>query len=587
MKFVTVGLAALAFAACTTMGGAPIETAADAKFRAIYETEWAWRQSLDPEDDEDTVDEDKVPKTWGRVDPATQAERLAYMKGVMVKLDALDAGALSQEAQIDQSIYREQIAVRMSAIEFREYEKPLNADSTFWTGVASSAPKAFRSEAQARAYISRLNDTPRYFADQVANMKLGLARGFTPPRVTLQGRAESISAVYEGKTAEQSAFYEPFSALPLSISAETRVALQAEAKAAIERRVFPAYRELLPYFRDEYYPQTTTELAATKLPDGKAYYAAQIREYTTLSKTPEEIHQIGLAEVAKIRGEMAEVMKDVGFKGNLQAFLAFLRSDPQFYAKTSEELLWRAAWISKKFDGKAKYYFGRLPRSRFAVIPVPDDIAPFYTVGRGGTGVYLVNTYNLPSRALYSLPALTLHESAPGHAFQMPLADEQEDMPEFRRKTYISAFGEGWALYCEKLGVEMGMYETPYEKFGMLSYQMWRAARLVVDTGIHAKGWTREQGLAFFHENTALADHEIATEVDRYISWPGQALSYYLGEMAIIEARAKAEAALGAKFDLRYFHDTVLQLGSVPLPVLSARIDRWIADGGPDPYAGK
>jgi len=232
-----------------------METPADAKFRAIYETEWAWRQSLDPEDDEDTVDEDKMPKTWGRVDPATQAERLSYMKGVMAKLDSIDANALTPEAQINLSIYREQIAVRMSAIEFREYEKPLNADSTFWTGVASSAPKAFRSEAQARAYIARLNDTPRYFADQVANMKLGLARGFTPPRVTLQGRAESISAVYEGKTAEQSAFYEPFKALPLSISAETRAALQAEAKAAIEKQVFPAYRELLPYFRDDYYPR--------------------------------------------------------------------------------------------------------------------------------------------------------------------------------------------------------------------------------------------------------------------------------------------------------------------------------------------
>lgn len=587
MKFVAIGFAAFAFAACATMGSGPMETAADATFRAIYEAEWGWRQSLDPEEDEDTVDEDKAPKTWGRVDPATQAERLAYMTAVMAKLDAIDAGSLSPEAQINLLIYREQIAVRMSAIEFREYEKPLNADTTFWTNVASSAPKAFRSEALARSYISRLNDTPRYFADQIANMKLGLARGFTPPRVTLQGRAESISAVYEGKTAEQSSFYEPFKALPLSIPAGARAALQADAKAAIEGQVFPAYRELLPYFRDQYYPHTTTDLAATKLPNGDAYYAAQIREYTTLSKTPEEIHQIGLVEVAKIRAEMAEVMKEVGFKGDLQAFLTFLRTDPQFYAKTPEELSWRAAWIAKKFDGKAKYYFGRLPRSRFAVIPVPDDIAPFYTAGRGGTGVYLVNTYNLPSRTLYSLPALTLHESAPGHAFQMPLADEQEDMPEFRRKTYISAFGEGWALYCEKLGVEMGMYETPYEKFGMLSYQMWRAARLVIDTGIHAKGWTREQALAFFHENTALANHEIATEVDRYISWPGQALSYYLGEMAIIEARQKAEAALGARFDLRYFHDTVLQLGSVPLPVLSARIDTWIADGGPDPYASK
>lgn len=587
MKFVAISFAALAIAACATMGGAPMETAADAKFRAIYETEWAWRQSDDQEPDEDSIDEEKLPQTWGRVDPARQAERLAYMKGVMVKLDTLDANALTPEAQINLLIYREQISVRISALEFREYEKPLNADTTFWTNVASSAPKAFRSEAQAKAYIARLNDTPRYFADQVANMKLGLARGFTPPRVTLQGRADSISAVYQGKTAEQSAFYEPFLALPASIPADTRAKLQADAKTAIETNVFPAYRDLLPYFRDQYFPNATTDLAATKLPNGDAYYAAQIREYTTLNKSPEEIHQIGLAEVAKIRAQMDGVMKEVGFKGDLQAFLAFLRTDPQFYPKTPEELLMRGAWIAKTFDGKAKYYFGRLPRSRFSVIPVPADVAPFYTAGRGGTGVYLLNTYNLPSRALYSLPALTLHESAPGHAFQMPLADEQEDMPEFRRKSYISAFGEGWALYCEKLGEEMGMYETPYEKFGMLSYQMWRAARLVVDTGIHAKGWTREQALAFFHENTALADHEIGTEVDRYISWPGQALSYYLGEMAIVEARAKAEATLGDKFDIRYFHDTVLQLGSVPLPVLTARIDKWIADGGPDPYAKK
>ena len=584
MKSVLVGVAFGMLAACTTMSGSPGETAADASFRAIYEAEWEWRKTLDPEEDEESPDADAAPRSWSRVDPASQAERLAYMKDVIAKLDALDTQALSPEAKINLAIYRDQIEVRIAQIDFKEYEKPLNADSTFWTNVASYGPKAFSSETQARAWISRLNDVPRYFADETANMRLGLARGFTPPRVTLEGRAASISSVYEGKTPEQSSFYEPFLSLPANIPAATRSELQAEAKAAIVDKVFPAYRALLPFFRDEYYPKTTTELAATRLPNGEAYYAAQIREYTTLKLTPDEIHQIGLDEVAKIKARMHEVMKEAGFTGDLAAFLAFLRTDPQFYAKTPDELLMRAAWISKKFDGKAKYFFGRLPRSRFEVIPVPDDIAPFYTAGRGGPGVYLVNTYNLPSRALYSLPALTLHESAPGHAFQMPLADEQEGLPEFRRKTYISAFGEGWALYCELLGEEMGMYETPYEKFGMLSYQMWRAARLVVDTGIHAKGWTREQGQAFFRDNTALADHEITTEVDRYISWPGQALSYYLGEMAIVEGRKKAEAALGEKFDIRFFHDTVLQLGSVPLPVLEQRIDRFIAEGGPDPY---
>jgi uncharacterized protein (DUF885 family) len=297
----------------------------------------------------------------------------------------------------------------------------------------------------------------------------------------------------------------------------------------------------------------------------------------------DEIHRIGLAEMAKIRAEMAVTIAQTGFKGDLPAFLQFLRTDPRFYAKTPEELLMRAAWTAKKFDARAGEYFGYLPRQRFAIKPVPSDQAPYYTAGRGGPGVYLVNTYNLPARALYSLPALTLHESAPGHAFQMPIALEQKGVPPFRR-AYISAFGEGWALYTERLGVEMGIYETPYEVFGMLSYQAWRASRLVVDTGIHAKGWTREQAQAYLSENTALSQHEVETEVDRYISWPGQALSYYLGQMAVMEARAKAEKALGSKFDIRHFHDTVLQLGSVPLPVLAGRIDRFIAEGGPSPY---
>jgi uncharacterized protein (DUF885 family) len=281
---------------------------------------------------------------------------------------------------------------------------------------------------------------------------------------------------------------------------------------------------------------------------------------------------------------MLGVMKETGFTGDFPAFLKFLRTDPQFYAKTPEELLMRGAWIAKRFDGKAAQFFGYLPRQRFAIRPVPDDLAPFYTSGRGGPGVYLINTYNLPSRPLYSLTALTLHESAPGQAFQMPIAMEHKEQPEFRQHTYISAFGEGWALYCEKLGVEMGMYDNAYERFGMLSYQIWRAARLVVDTGIHSQGWTRERAIQYMLEYTALPQHEIETEVDRYIAWPAQALSYYLGEMAIVKARAKAEKELGPKFNIRAFHDTVLELGSVPLPVLEARIDQFIREGGKGPY---
>jgi uncharacterized protein (DUF885 family) len=281
---------------------------------------------------------------------------------------------------------------------------------------------------------------------------------------------------------------------------------------------------------------------------------------------------------------MLEVMKESGFKGDFVAFLRFLRTDPRFYARTPDELLMRAAWIAKKFDGKASQFFGYLPRQRFTIKPVPPDLAPFYTAGRGGPGVYLVNTYALDTRPLYNLTALTLHESAPGHAFQMPIALEHKDQPEFRQHTYLSAYGEGWALYCEHLGVEMGMYETPYDRFGMLGYQIWRAARLVVDTGIHSQGWTRERALAYMREYTALSEHEIETEVDRYIAWPAQALSYYLGERALIRARDKAEKALGTRFNIRAFHDAVLELGSVPLPVLETRIDRFIAEGGRGPY---
>ena len=368
------------------------------------------------------------------------------------------------------------------------------------------------------------------------------------------------------------------------IPATDQKSLRDKAVSTIRDVVQPAYAKLLEFVRTEYVPGGRATLAAGDLPDGAAYYQSKIREFTTLDMTPDAIHSFGEAEVARIHGEMVAAMRDTGFKGDFPAFLKFLRSDPRFAAKTPEELLMRAAWIAKKFDGKAAQYFGYLPRMRFAIRPVPEEMAPFYTAGRGGPGLYLVNTYNVASRPLYNLTALTLHESAPGHAFQLPIAMEHKGQPEFRQHTYISAYGEGWALYCEVLGVEMGMYETPYDRFGMLGYQMWRAARLVVDTGIHAQGWSRERAVAYFKEYTALPEHEIDTEIDRYISWPGQALSYYLGEASILKMRAKAEQALGAKFNIRAFHDAILELGSVPLPVLEARIDRFIAEGGKGPY---
>jgi uncharacterized protein (DUF885 family) len=554
---------------------------ADTQFKNIYTQEWTWRLGQKMEEGED--DEKGGTTTLPRVDPATQQKRLAYWQDVMKKLDGIKQDKLSAGELINYQVYKAQIAALIDAQKFREYEKPLNADTAFWSNMAGAARNVLTKEKEYQDYIKQLSDVPRYFNDQIVNMRAGMARGFTPPRVTLIGRDGSITSVTEAKTTQDTVFYMPFKTMPATIPAARQEELRAEGVKAIETYVLPSYRNLLKFMREEYVPASREDLAAENLPDGKAYYQSKIVEFTTTSMSADEIHQIGVSEMAKIRAEMLDVIKQTGFEGDLPAFLQFLRTDSRFYAKTPEELLMRSAWVAKKFDAKVGQYFGYLPRRRFAVIPVPDDQAPFYTSGRGGPGVYLVNTYNLPSRALYSMPALTLHESAPGHAFQMPVAMEQKGRPAFRN-AYISAYGEGWALYSERLGVEMGMYETPYEVFGMLSYQAWRASRLVVDTGIHSKGWTRKQAQDYLKANTALSEHEIETEVDRYISWPGQALSYYLGEMSIINARKKAEAALGSKFDIRAFHDTVLQLGSVPLPVLEARIDLFIKEGGKSPY---
>ncbi|HEY2676560.1 MAG TPA: DUF885 family protein, partial [Steroidobacteraceae bacterium] len=552
---------------------------ADARLQSIYSEEWKWReeQFADDEDSQKKIS-DHLPK----MDPATQEMRLHKWQEVLKQLDAIPRAELSQPEQINFDVYHPQIEGLIADQQFREFEMPANSDTTFWTDIGYTARRTYRTLEDYRNWISQMKDIPRYFHDQMDEMRAGLKRGFTPPRVTLIGRDGSITAVTDA-TPEASLFYAPFKDMP-GISEEDKKSLREQAVTVIRDSVQPVYRELLAFFRGEYLPGTRTSLAAYDLPDGKAYYRSRVRLFTTLDEDPAAIHAFGEAEVARLHQQMLDAMRESGFTGDFPAFLAYLRSDTRFQAKTPEELLMRAAWIAKRFDGKASQFFGQLPRARFTIRPVPDDLAPFYTAGRGGTGVYLLNTYNLPSRPLYNLTALTLHESAPGHAFQMPLALEHKQQPAFRQHTYISAYGEGWALYCEWLGLEMGMYDTPYDRFGMLNYQIWRAARLVVDTGIHSQGWSRERAIAYFRDYTALPLHEIETEVDRYIAWPGQALSYYLGEDAILKTRTKAEKALGERFNIRAFHDTVLELGSVPIPVLKERIDRFIAEGGKGPY---
>jgi uncharacterized protein (DUF885 family) len=553
------------------------------RFHTLSTQEWTWRQAqFAGADDEDTqaLPADHLP----RVDAATQAARERYWSEVLKQLDAIPADTLHGDDQVSYLVYRNQVETLLADQRFRTWQMPFNSDTSFWGNLGFTARRPLRNADDYRRYIGLLRDIPRYFDEQIANMRAGLARGFSVPRITLAGRDQAIAAVAQAQGTD-SLFYTPFRQMPAGIPADEQARLRAAGLAAIHDAVAPAHARLLDFIRNVYMKQARDSLAAEAMPDGKAFYRAQIRKYTTLDMSPDAIHALGLREVARLHAEMAQAIGETGFKGSFAGFLHELRTDPKFYPKSADELLKQAAWIANRVNGKIGQYVGRLPRQRFVIEPVPADLAPFYTGGRGGAGYYMVNTYDLPSRPLYALTALTLHESSPGHGLQMPLAAEHEGLPAFRRHTYLSAYGEGWALYSERLGVEMGMYDTPYDRFGYLGYQMWRACRLVVDTGIHHLGWSRQQALAYMRENTALGEHEIETEVDRYIAWPGQALAYYLGEMAIVDARARAEKALGERFDLRAFHDTVLALGSVPLPVLQQQIDRFIAHGGKSPYA--
>jgi uncharacterized protein (DUF885 family) len=555
---------------------------ADELLRDLYESEWRWRTEQLGE--QSLSSRGRIDDFLPDVSEAAQQERLRYWESVLDKLGSIAFERLSAAAKQDYSVYEQQISTLIAQQQYRMYERPANADTSFWSVLAERGNRALDSEEDARRYVKQLADVPRYFAQNIDNMRAGIGRGFGPPQVSMRGRQETIRTVATARAPEETAFFNPFDTLPGALPQEIRERLREDGAAVIATAVIPAYRELLTFVEQEYFPQLPVTTAAADGPDGAAFYQAQLREFTTTELSPQEIFDIGQREVAAIRAEMEDVAAQVGFAGDVPGLLEFMRTDPRFYAKTAKELLMVAAYEAKKFDLVVDRFFGKLPEMRFGIVEVPADLAPFYTFGRGGLGRYTLNTYNLPARPLYSIPALTLHEAAPGHAFQIPFAHEQKHHPAFRRHVYISAYGEGWGLYAERLGVEMGIYETPFEMMGMLSFQMWRAVRLVVDPGMHALGWSREQAQDFMRANTAIADHEITTEIDRYIAWPGQACAYHLGQLKIWELRRRAEEALGEAFDIRNFHDAVLGLGSVPLTVLEQEIDRFIAEGGRSPF---
>ncbi|KVX02594.1 DUF885 domain-containing protein [Shewanella frigidimarina] len=557
------------------------QTQIDSDLQAIIDQSWAVNLAYSPELAASLGDASVAAKL-DDLSAETLAEKNQQTLQILHTLKQLDRKNLSKSDVINAKILQDQLQNEVDMYRFHDHYLPITAESGFHAYIASIAKARFNSIEGYQHYLAKLKQLPRYFAQQTYWLKQGLASGITPAKITLNGFEDSISAFIV--PVESSGYFTPFTHYPDHFSATEKNTLTQQGRTTVEQIVLPLYRQFYNFMTEEYIPNARIDIAASALPDGAAFYQNRVEYYTTLPMTAEQVHQLGLQEVARIRSEMEQVIKDVGFKGSFADFLMFLRTDPKFYPKTADELLKEAAFIAKKADAMLPKYFGKLPRTPYGIAPVPAEIAPKYTTGRySGSnrddepGYYWVNTYALDKRPLYELEALTLHEAVPGHHLQISLNKELTDLPNFRRYSYISAFGEGWGLYSEYLGLEAGFYQDPYSNFGRLTYEMWRAARLVVDTGMHAKGWSRQQAIDFMASNTALSMHNVTTEIDRYISWPGQALSYKIGELTIKRLRAKAEKSLGKDFDIRKFHDAILENGSIPMSVLEQMVDEFIA----------
>lgn len=504
---------------------------------------------------------------WPSVDSTFFSKELDWLKGIERRLSEIDSSALSFQNRINFDLLSLLIRNRVYRNQFGDWQLPLNAEGGFIAGVLYQVKSESKSNIE--NYLKLLDGIPAYFESQIKAMQSGQKRGRSHPKLVAEKSAE-LADFLLNTSAEESFYLD-------GVAENDRAAVLSK----VQNDVYPAYQKLSDFLKGPYLENAPENPGISEIKDGKAYYEQRVRFYTTTDISPEAVFNKGLEEVARIKGEMQAIIEELEFEGDYAAFLKFLREDPQFYARTPEELLAHAAWITKKMEGMLPKYFGKLPRMPLTVKPVPAAIAPNYTVGRyspgsysqNRAGEYWVNTTKLNSRALYALPALTLHEGVPGHHTQIMLAAEIDDLPAFRSSTYLSAYGEGWALYTEYLGKEAGIYSTLYEDFGRLTYEMWRACRLVVDPGMHYMGWSREKAFNFMADNTALSLHEVGTEIDRYIGWPGQAVSYKMGELKIRELRKKAEEQLGDKFDIRQFHDVVLENGSVPMATL-----QWIVE---------
>jgi len=564
-------------------GGVASAQTPSGDLKQLLDDEWAWRLREDPlfaTSVGDHSTDDRLPSVtvadWERREKDTRA----FLK----RLQSIDRTKLNDADRINYDFFRRVLNNRITEAEFKSYLMPITNREGFHTyfpqlpdNVPLTTVKDYDN------YCARLEAARTYFDQQIELMRTGLKRGYVLPKVVMQGLEEAVAPhIVDDPT--RSLLFAPFEKFPDTISATDRARLTERGKQAITTSVVPAFRDLRDFFVKEYIPGGRETIACSDLPNGKAYYEFLVKEYTTLDKTPKEIHETGLSEVKRIRGEMDALIAKTGFKGTFAEFVDFLRTDPRFYTTDPQQLMKETAFVLKKIDGQLPTLFKTLPRLPYGIKPIPDFNAPrnttaYYEQGAGdGTraGCYRINLYDLKSRPLYEIEALSCHEAVPGHHLQIATAMEIPDVPSFRRYEWVTSFGEGWALYSEQLGLEMGLYQDPYSNFGRLSYEMWRAMRLVVDTGMHYFGWTRQQAIDYMAANGALSMRNIESEVDRYIAWPGQAVAYKMGQLKISELRAYATQELGPKFDVREFHDVVLWSGCVPLDILDANVKAWV-----------
>ena len=577
---------ALAFVLAWALSSAPAQAADSSpkqQLHQLFAESWEFGLVEDPlfaTHAGDNRYNDRLPKET----LADQQRRLAAEKEFLARLEAISRDALERADQVHYDIFGRQKRDAIAEASFKSYLMPITNRSGFHvTFPELPLHMPLTTVKDYDNYIARLRAFDRYTDDNIELMREGIKQGYTLPSIVLADFDKVIQPQIVDDP-KQSLLYKPFTTFPEGFTDADRQRLTSDGQKAIAEHVVQGYRKLLKFMTDEYLPACREQIGASALPDGREFYRHRVRHFTTLDIDPQAVHDTGLTEVKRIKAEMQDVLNRVDFKGDLPAFVEFLRSDSKFYADTPEQLLKETSLVLKRMDGELPKLFGKLPRTPYGIREIPEFIAPrtttaYYQPPAGdGTraGFYYVNTYNLKSRPLFEIEALSLHEAVPGHHLQIALQQELENQPQFRRFAHATAFVEGWGLYAERLGLEVGFYQDPYRDFGRLSYEMWRACRLVVDTGIHYLGWTRQQAIQFMADNTALSIHNITAEVDRYISWPGQATAYKMGELKIRALRKQAEDQLGDRFDVRQFHDAVLAGGAVPLDVLEDNVAAYI-----------